>query len=622
MNLISVNNISKSVGTKVLFTDVSFGIDENYKLALIGINGSGKTTLLNILAGREKPDSGEISWNNKCKINYLSQLPDFNMNDSIIDHIFKSDSDIVQAIKKYELLCENPTDDENYIKELDKMIEELDRLDAWQFESEIKSILAELGIKDLKQKMGDLSGGMLKKVSLASVLIDSGNLLILDEPTNHLDIDTTCWLEEFLKKTKKSIIMVTHDRYFLDNICNHIMEIDQQKVFNFNGNYTYYLEKKAEFIETQKRENEKFENILRNELKWLKRGAKARTTKQKARIDRIKQMQERVPFKEDKNIEFQANFRRLGKTILEVKNISKSYNNKLVIKPFSYVFKHGEKLGIVGPNGAGKSTFLRLITQMEASDSGEIKKGINTHFAVFDQHSKALDPDKRIIDVIKEEKEVIYLPNGKFISPGQFLEMFLFPSRMHHTPVSKLSGGEKRRLHLILILMTNPNFLILDEPTNDLDIKTLSVLEDFLDNFKGCLIVVSHDRYFMNRVTEHLLIFDGKGNINEFPGDFTDFLEFKLKNKSEKDEKKEIKKDKKVKDNKNKLTYLEKKEFETIEQEIEELEKQKMKIEQKLSAGGTNYTELSEYQKELELVEDEILYKMERWEYLSEKSES
>nr|WP_278252198.1 ABC-F family ATP-binding cassette domain-containing protein [Deferrivibrio essentukiensis] len=418
--------------------------------------------------------------------------------------------------------------------------------------------------------------------------------------------------------------MVTHDRYFLDNVCNLILEIDNKTLYQFNGNFSFYLEKKSEMIDTQKRENLKIQNILRNELKWLSRGARARTTKQKARIERIEELQQKPSFTEETITEFRSKSRRLGNKILEIKDISKSYDGKQIIKPFSYTFKHNERLGIVGPNGAGKSTFIKLITEMEKTDSGDVIKGVNTQFAIFDQHSAALDPDKRIIDIIKEEKEVIDTPDGKFISPGKFLEMFLFPSNMHHTPVSKLSGGEKRRLHLVLLLLKNPNFLILDEPTNDLDIKTLSVLEDYLDNFQGCLLVISHDRYFMDRVTDHLFIFDGDGNIDEFPGNFTDYIAKKSEKRSKSDSKSQndSKGAVKQKSNKNKLTYLEKKEFETIEVEIEELEKRKEELEAKLAAGGTNYAELAEYQSELEKIEEEILNKIERWEFLIEKSEN
>lgn len=620
MNLISIDSISKTIAEKKLFSDISFGINQGQKIALIGVNGSGKTTLLNIIAGFKKADKGNVAKNKECRINFLSQIPKFSSEHSILDHIFNSDSNLINLIKNYEYLCATPANTNIYQKKLDDVMAEMNRLDAWHYESEIKSILGELGINDINLKMGELSGGMLKKVSLAQALIDEGNLLILDEPTNHLDVDTVTWLQAYLKKTNQSIIMVTHDRYFLDEICNTIIEIDMGTLFTFNGNYSYYLEKKSEMEEQLLRDEARITNILRNELKWLKRGAKARSTKQKARIDRIHNMQDREQYKEKENIELEVSGRRLGNRILEVSNISKSYNSNKVINPFTYVFKHKEKLGIIGPNGAGKSTFIRLITEEEKSDSGSVNKGINTIFSVFDQHSKSLEPETRIIDIIKAESEVIMLPNGKSLSAGQMLEKFLFPSKTHHTPVKKLSGGEKRRLHLVLILMQNPNFLILDEPTNDLDIKTLSILEDFLVDFPGCLVVISHDRYFMDRVTEHLLIFDGKGNINEFPGNFSDYLEKQQLDSAE--NMKKIKAEKNIKEIKKvqvKLTYNEAIEFSTIESDIEDLESEKTSIEAKLNDGGTNYSELSELQNKIDKLDIQIFEKMERWELLSDK---
>lgn len=618
MNLISIDKISKTMGDKTLFTDISFGLDEGQKTALIGVNGCGKSTLLKIIAGLQQPDSGIVSRNRECRINYLKQLPEHNPSDTILDHIMKGDSELVQLIRHYEELCANPSESANYQKDFDRTTEEMNKLDAWQYEYEVKSILGELGINDVSLKLGELSGGMLKKVALAQALIDEGNLLILDEPTNHLDINTVDWLQTYLAKTNKSILMVTHDRYFLDSICNNIIEIDRGGIFTFNGNYSYYLEKKTEMENSLLREEDRIRNILRNELKWLKAGVKARTTKQKARKERIELMQNRPKLQKEQNIELEISGRRLGKQILEVEDISKSYGDKEVIKPFTYTFKHKEKLGIVGPNGAGKSTFIRLITSEEPSDTGEVRTGVNTSFAVFDQHSKILDPDKRLIDVIKEEKETIFLPNGKSISAGQMLEKFLFPSIMHHTPVHKLSGGEKRRLHLVLILMLNPNFLILDEPTNDLDIKTLAVLEDFLVDFPGCLLVVSHDRIFMNRVTDTLLIFDGKGNIDKFPGDYDDYIE--EKREREATAKKEIKEKPAAKAKpSNKLTYMEKQELETIEPDIEMMEAEKAEHEAVLAKGGTNYTSLAEAQKKIDELEEAILEKMERYEYLLEK---
>ncbi|PLX68263.1 MAG: ABC transporter ATP-binding protein [Denitrovibrio sp.] len=618
MNLISIDKISKTMGDKTLFTDISLGLDEGQKTALIGVNGCGKSTLLKIIAGTQSADSGTVSRNKECRINYLSQLPEHNPENTILDHIMSGESPLVKLIRHYEHLCSNPSDSESYRKDLDSTTEDMTKLDAWQYEHEVKSVLSELGISDVSLKLGELSGGMLKKVSLAQALIDEGNLLILDEPTNHLDIDTVDWLQAHLAKTSKSILMVTHDRYFLDSICNNIIEIDRGQLFTFAGNYSYYLEKKTEMENSLLREEDRIRNILRNELKWLKRGAKARSTKQKARKDRITDMQNRPKLQKEKNIEMEISGKRLGKQILEVENISKSYGEKQVIKPFSYTFGNKERLGIVGANGAGKSTFIRLISSEEPSDTGEVRTGVNTSFSVFDQHSKALNPDKRLIDVVKDEREHIILPNCKSISAGQMLEKFLFPSIMHHTPVHKLSGGEKRRLHLVLILMQNPNFLILDEPTNDLDIKTLSVLEDFLVDFPGCLLVVSHDRIFMNRVTDSLLVFDGNGNIDKFPGDYDDYVE--ERKEREASAKKEIKEKPEVKSKPStKLTYKEKMELETIEPDIEKMEAEKAEYEAVLADGGTNYTQLADAQQKIDELEESILEKMERYEYLLEK---
>jgi len=619
MNLVSIDKLSKTMGDKTLFEDISFGLDLGQKTALIGVNGCGKSTLLKIIAGREKADSGTLALNKECRINYLAQLPEYNPEDTIIEHIMSGDSVLVRLIRRYEELCASPLDTEKYQEELDATMEEMNKLDAWQYEHEVKSILGELGIYDVSLKLNTLSGGMLKKVTLAQALIDEGNLLIFDEPTNHLDIDTVDWLQTYLSKTTKSILMVTHDRYFLDSICTNIVEIDKGNIYTFDGNYSYYLEKKSEMEDSIMRGEDRIKNILRNELKWLKRGAKARSTKQKARIDRIEQMQNRPKVVKEQEIEMEITGQRLGKQILEVESVSKSYDGKVILKPFTYTFNNKEKLGIIGPNGAGKSTFIRLITSEEPSDTGEVRAGINTSFAVFDQHSKNLDPEKRLIDVVRDEKEVILLPNGKTISAGQMLEKFLFPSIMHHTPVKKLSGGEKRRLHLVLILMQNPNFLILDEPTNDLDIKTLSVLEDFLVDFPGCLLVVSHDRCFMNRVSDNLLIFDGNGNIETFFGDYDDYLverkERAIKTKKEAEPKKVIETSKP----KNKLTYMEKKELETIEPEIEKLEAELTEQQSILAKGGSNYTELAEAQARIDEIEMEILEKMERQELLMEK---
>ncbi len=617
MNLVSVDKISKKMGDKQLFTDISFGIEEGQKTALIGVNGCGKSTLLKILAKKEQPDTGTVSWNRQCVINYLPQMPDFDPEDTILDAVFKSGSAVTELIKRYEKLCHHPENSEQYRDELDKVMTEINRLDAWHFEYEIKSILGELGINDTDMKLGTLSGGMLKKVALAQALIDDGNLLVMDEPTNHLDIETVEWLQTYLKKTTKSILMVTHDRYFLDEICSNIIEIDRGTAFTYNGGYSLYLEKKDEAEAQLQREDQRQRNILRNEMKWLRRGAKARSTKQKARIERIHAMQDREVYREADKLELEIQAQRMGKHILEIKGVSKSYDGRPVIKPFTYTFKPKERLGIVGRNGAGKSTFLRLVTGEEPSDTGEVIPGLNTVFGVFDQHSKELDPDKRMIDTVRDIKEVLILPNGKSISAGQVLEKFLFPSVMHHTPIRKLSGGEKRRLHLVLVLMNNPNFLILDEPTNDIDIKTLSVLEDFLDDFPGCILVVSHDRCFMNRVADNLLIFDGEGGVEVFYGDFDDYLEEKKLAVSEEKKQAPKKETEQPKTKKKKLSYNEQKEYDSLESDIEKLEEEKTELEKKLNAGDDDYSSLTDMHKRIEEIDELILEKMERWEYLS-----
>ncbi|MGE4318588.1 MAG: ABC-F family ATP-binding cassette domain-containing protein [Deferribacterales bacterium] len=605
------------MGDKQLFTEISFGIEEGQKTALIGVNGCGKSTLLKILAKKEQPDSGTVSWNRQCVINYLPQMPDFDPEDTILDAVFKSGSAVTELIKQYEKLCHHPENTDQYRDQLDKVMNEINRLDAWHFEYEIKSILGELGINDTDMKLGTLSGGMLKKVALAQALIDDGNLLVMDEPTNHLDIETVEWLQTYLKKTTKSILMVTHDRYFLDEICSNIIEIDRGTAFTYNGGYSFYLEKKDEAEAQLQREDQRQRNILRNEMKWLRRGAKARSTKQKARIERIHAMQDREVYREADKLELEIQAQRMGKHILEIKDVSKSYDGRAIIKPFTYTFKPKERLGIVGRNGAGKSTFLRLVTGEEPTDTGEVTPGLNTVFGVFDQHSKELDPDKRMIDTVRDIKEVLILPNGKSISAGQVLEKFLFPSVMHHTPIRKLSGGEKRRLHLVLVLMNNPNFLILDEPTNDIDIKTLSVLEDFLDDFPGCILVVSHDRCFMNRVADNLLIFDGEGGVEVFYGDFDDYLEEKKQAVSEEKKQTPKKEPEQPKTKKKKLSYNEQKEYDSLESDIENLEEEKSGLERKLNAGEDDYSSLADMHKRIEQIDELILEKMERWEYLS-----
>lgn len=623
MNILSVDKLGKSQASKRLFENISFGIEDKQKIALIGTNGTGKSTLLRIIAGKDSPDEGNMAFKKGVKINFLEQIPVYKENDSILEHVFSSDSPKVQLIKNYELLCEKIEGDHQNIelqKELDRTIGEMDRLEAWQYENQIKSILSELGLNHLETKMSTLSGGMLKKVALAQSLIDDAELLILDEPTNHLDLKTIQWLQDYLQKTTQAILLVTHDRYLVDNVCTDVYEIDRNTLYQFSGNYSYYLEKKAEMENSLVHEEQRIKSILRVELEWLKRGAKARSTKQKARIDRANNMINREKFKGDDDIEMSITGRRLGKKILELEEISKTYDGKKVIKDFSYIFKNEERIGIVGENGSGKTTFLNILTGKEIPDTGKVDRGINTHFGFFDQYSTALDLDMTVLDYLKQTAIMIKLNNGKVISVGQMLERFLFPSFMHYTPIGKLSGGEKRRLYLLKILLDNPNFLVFDEPTNDLDIKTLSILEDFLNEFAGCLIVVSHDRYFMDRVVDYLLIFDGQGNVKGFPGNYSDYVDYLEDKETEKIEKVNEPKETYTKSKlveKKKLTFKEKFEMEKLEKEIDKLETEKSELDGFFSSGEEDFDKITKWTDRYKVVETSLSTKMERWEFLA-----
>ncbi|GAB1534642.1 ABC-F family ATP-binding cassette domain-containing protein [Geovibrio sp. ADMFC3] len=609
MNLLSIEKLKKNYGDRTIFENVTFGLNEGDKAAIIGINGSGKSTLLKIIAGLEESDGGNVAVNKTCIINYLAQLPDVLPQVSVIDYIFKSDTPTMRLIKRYEQLCHTDS------PELHKIMSELDSKNAWGYEYSVKSVLGELGIHDYTIKMGELSGGMAKKVSLAQALIDEGNLLILDEPTNHLDIDTVEWLQNHLESTKKAVLLVTHDRYFLDSVCNLIFEIDEGKFTRYDGNYSFYLEKKAETEAHEQRRQERLSNILRNELVWLRRSPKARTTKQKARIDRAAVIQDSIVHKTERDLELKTLGRRLGGKIIDLKDVSKAYGDKVLFRNFSYSFKKGEKLGIAGANGSGKSTFLRVLTGEEQPDNGIVDIGINTFFGVFDQHSKELDPEMKVIQYIEETAKNIKLDNGLTLSATLMLERFLFPKDSHYRPIGKLSGGEKRRLHLVNELIKNPNFIILDEPTNDLDIQTLSVLEDFLEDFGGCAVVVSHDRYFMDRVCDTMFIFKGDGIFEHFPGSYSNWMESRNVVKEKSSEKKESPKQEQEK--KRKLTYAEKKEYEGIEAEIAVLEGELADLSAELEQGGSDYSRLTDLQAKIEAKEMELLEKMERWEYLS-----
>jgi len=627
MNLISVNGITKWKGEKKLFENASFGVDEGDKIAFIGVNGSGKSTLLQLIAGVDEPDIGTISRNRGARINFLEQTPSYDRKDTVIEHIFKVGNPQTAVIKRYETLCEAMKKDHDpaHQAELDDIMAEMERIGAWQYEFQVRAVLDKLGITELTSMMHELSGGMLKKVALARSLIDTSNIIILDEPTNHLDIDTIEWLQSFLQKTTKTVLIVTHDRYFLDSVCNFIIEIEGGAVHRYIGNYSAFLTAKSVRQAAIDHEEERIRSILKVELEWLSRGPKARGTKQKARKERINDMQSREFVKEE-GMELSVSGRRLGKKILSLKNVTKSFGDKNVISPFSHVFKRNEKIGVIGPNGSGKTTFLNLLTGRIEPDSGEIERGVNTFFGYFDQHSTALDPEMRLIDFMKLTGEVITLENGATVSASAMLERFLFPSKTHSTLLGKLSGGERRRIYLVHILMQNPNFLILDEPTNDFDIKTLSILEDFLNEYDGCLIVVSHDRFFMDRVADYLLIFDGEGGVRGFAGNFSDYLDYRREEEADArraaEQSKEAAREnpsaaRTARPEKKKLSFKEQKEYDAILGEIDKLEAEKGKLDDFFNTGTTDVKKINECAGRLKEVEKLLEEKVKRWEYLA-----
>ncbi|MBL7995600.1 ABC-F family ATP-binding cassette domain-containing protein, partial [bacterium] len=528
MNLLSTENISKSFGIKTLFKDLSFGIEEGQKTALIALNGAGKTTLLNMLTGRDTPDSGKIILRNQLTVGYLEQNPKFNESATVLESIFQADHPKLRVISTYEAAMEEselgsaPQNQKN----LADAMEAMEHLKLWDYEYKIKEILSHLKITHLHQIVGTLSGGQRKRVALARVLVEEPDLLILDEPTNHLDLDMIEWLEEYLSRPNLTLFLVTHDRYLLDNVCDEILELDQGELFRYTGNYSYFLEKKAEREDISGRELDHLRNRLRHELEWIKRQPKARTTKSKSRVDAFYGLQERAAGKTpEEKLKLEVQMKRIGGKILELKKIHKNYGELTVLNGFDYVFKKGERIGIVGSNGTGKSTFLNVITGLETADSGNIDIGETIQFGYYSQKGLNVNEDKRVIDIVREFAEVISIGDGVKLTASQFLNLFQFPPAAQHTPVSKLSGGEKRRLYLLTVLIKNPNFLILDEPTNDLDLTTLNILEEFLMNFQGCLLVVSHDRYFMNRLVDHLFVFEGDGVVKDFNGNYAEYRE-------------------------------------------------------------------------------------------------
>jgi len=644
ISYLQIEHLTKSFGDLLLFEDISFGISDNQRVALIAKNGTGKTTLLNIIAGNEDYDSGTISFRRDLRVGYLEQSPDFPKNLSVIDACLQTDNEVVRTIAEYEHCM--LSDDHS---RLDDIINRMDLHKAWDYETRIKQILGKLKITNFEQKIGELSGGQLKRVALANVLISEPDLLILDEPTNHLDLEMVEWLEEFLKRSSMSLLMVTHDRYFLDRVCTNIIEIDHQGLYQYSGNYSYYLEKRQERIENFNAETERTINIYKTELDWMRHQPQARATKAKSRIDRFAEIEERAKQRRNNDkVQLDVKASYLGSKIFEAKYISKSYGDLKILDNYYYNFARYEKMGIVGKNGTGKSTYLKMLLGEVKPDSGSFDIGETVVFGYYSQDGLAFDEQMKVIDVVRDIAEEVHLGNGKKMSASQFLLHFLFTPETQYNYVYKLSGGEKRRLHLCTVLMRNPNFLVLDEPTNDLDIVTLNILEDYLQSFKGCVIVVSHDRYFMDKVVDHLLVFNGNAELKDFPGNYTDYREFEDETQQTADNRRQKKDDgrqttddrqrttvetRRTSSEKNnakhgtssdnespkrKLTYKEQKEFESLELEIPELEKEKADIENRLASGTLTTDEIMFASKRHAELNELIDEKTMRWLELSE----
>jgi len=622
ISYLQVEDLKKTIGDLTLFEGITFGIDKDKKVALVAKNGTGKTTLLNIIAGKDSQDEGRITFRRDLKIGYLQQNPPLNDNNSIFNEVFHASDDIKLAILDYNnaLVSDNK-------ENLAKAIEKMDHAKAWDYEVKVKQILTQLKIDRYDQKIATLSGGERKRVALASVLIDEPDLLLLDEPTNHLDLDMIEWLENYLKNTGSTLLMVTHDRYFLDRVCNEIIEMDNSQIYQYNGNYSYFIKKREERIENEEAQVEKAKNILRKEEDWMRRMPKARSHKAKYRIDNYYQLKEIASggrSEDEMRISVQSS--RMGKKIIEIENLNKKFDDYTVLKDFSYKFSRGEKIGIVGDNGTGKSTFLNLITGIIPPDSGIIDIGQTVVFGYYKQEGIKYDENLRVIDVVQEIAEVVTLGNGRQMGVKEFLNFFLFPYDIHYTPIYKLSGGEKRRLYLVTVLMRRPNFLILDEPTNDLDIMTLAVLEEYLETFDGCVIVVSHDRFFMDQVVDHLFVFRGNGDIKDFPGNYSLYREWLVK--SEKESKKEIAtKTKSNVDEKNsvktdkpktKLSFNEKREYEQLEKDIANLENEKANLENEISTGILKSDELIQKSERIGEIIKLLDEKSDRWLELGE----
>lgn len=623
MNILNAENIIKSYSEKILLKNISLSINEGDKIGVIGINGTGKSTLLKIIAGLEIPDEGKITKGSSINIEYLSQSPDFNPGATVLEQIFRGDTAVMKVIREYEKALEA-----NDTEAIIRLTRDMDALDAWSIEVEAKTILTKLGIDDFNAKIGTLSGGQKKRIALAAALINPSDLLILDEPTNHLDNDIIDYLEGYLNKRKGALLMVTHDRYFLERVTNKIIELDRGNLYEYYGNYNEYLEKKLLREEMERASEEKRQNLLRRELAWIKRGAKARSTKQKARIQRFEELRDKEPDFIENKIEISVGSSRLGKKVIEIYDIDKSYGEKQVIRDFSYILLRDDRVGIIGPNGIGKSTLLNIIAGKVEPDSGRVEIGDTVRIGVFSQETYHMDDDMRAIEYVKEAAEYITNAEGYKLTASQMMETFLFDSTLQWTPIGKLSGGEKRRLHLLRVLMEAPNVLLLDEPTNDLDIETLTILEDYLENFPGAVITVSHDRYFLDKVVDKIFYFEGDGCISQHTGNYSDLRE-KLDRatahkEADRDNKLKVadaNKEKREKPKPLKFTYKEQKEYEEIDDVIASIENKIQDLDTEIDKAASDYELLQKLLNEKEEQERLLEEKMERWVYLNDLAE-
>ncbi len=630
MNYLSAENIAKSFGDRWLFRNISFGISKGDKVALIGTNGTGKTTFLNILTGKIPADEGEVSIRKDIRVGYLDQSPAFDESLPVLEVIFSSNNPVAQVVKRYEHAIESDNHDE-----LAQVMEDMDKFNAWDFEYKTKEILGRLGIHHTDNAYGTLSGGQRKRVALAKVLLEDPDLLILDEPTNHLDLDTVEWLEEYLNTSNTTLLVVTHDRYFLDTVCNQMLELDHGSAYTYKGNYSYFLEKKAEREELEAATIDKARNLMRKELEWIRRQPKARGTKAKYRIDAFEDLKEKASQKKfDVQMELNVRTSRLGSKIIELENISKGFGERELIKNFEYTFRRGDRIGVVGKNGMGKSTLLNMITGELQPDKGKISTGETVQFGYYKQTDLVFNENQRVIDIVKDVAEVVQLGTGETVTVGVLLQAFLFSPSKQYDFISKLSGGERRRLQLLLILIKQPNFLILDEPTNDLDIDSLNVLEEFLLNFPGCLMIVSHDRYFLDRLVQHIFVFEGDGKISDFPGNYTELRDYQDEQEAEKKiaatnapksavpvvaAPKEPVAAAPAATAKRKLSYKEQKEMEQLEADIAKMEVTKTELVENLNKGGS-HEDLAKWSKQIEEINDSQAEKEMRWLELSENA--